>query len=196
MNLFDPQNAPTTEPPQFVVGDFVQWRKLVGADYDPALHTMTYVMRPTNGMPEITIVGTNYASDYLFTISSATSADFTAGTYYWQLEAKRNSDNARIVIERGQLNILVDIDVQAAELRSDNQIILDKINSLLLGRADSDVSNYSVAGRSLTKMTFAELVEARDYFRGEVLRESRAEAAAAGKPTGNTVKVRFIDANP
>ncbi len=61
----------------------------------------------------------------------------------------------------------------------------------LEGKADSDVSSYSINGRSLNKFTPSELLEWRDYYRREVQREERAELARSGKATGRTVAVRF-----
>jgi hypothetical protein len=53
------------------------------------------------------------------------------------------------------------------------------------------VSSYSVAGRSLTKMTFQELVDARDYYRREVVKHNNDELLKRGKSNGSTIKVRF-----
>ena len=69
--------------------------------------------------------------------------------------------------------------------------MVDKIESLLEGRADSDVDSYSIAGRSLSKLSFEELIKARDYFRSEVKQEKAAELAERGLSTGATIKVRF-----
>jgi len=69
--------------------------------------------------------------------------------------------------------------------------MLDKIETILEGKADSDVSNYSIAGRSLTKMTFDELMVARDRYRQEVLAYRRGLAIKSGRASGTTVKVRF-----
>jgi hypothetical protein len=69
--------------------------------------------------------------------------------------------------------------------------MIDKIESLLEGKADSDVANYEIAGRKLTKLSFKELMEARDYYRSQLIMEKRAFDVKQGKPTNGTVKVRF-----
>ena len=69
--------------------------------------------------------------------------------------------------------------------------MVEKIESLLEGRADADVSSYSIAGRSLSKLTIDELLQWRDRYRAEWLREVRRERALNGKRTGGTVLVRF-----
>ena len=192
-NLFNVSNAPTIEPETIVAGDFIQWKRIdIGADYPNNAYTATYVSRITGGgNTEVQVVGTASGSDYLFTVSSTTSADFVAGLYHWQLEIKRNSDNNRIVIDRGYFNVIADLDVNGADPRTHAEIMVGKIESILSGKADSDVASYSVAGRSLTKMSFRELIEARDYYRSEVRREEIEQRIRRGQSTGATVQVRF-----
>lgn len=193
-NLFDPANSPTIEPTTVSVGDFIQWRRVdLGADYPNTDYTMTYVARITaGGNTEIQLTGTAYGSDYLFSVSSSTSASFVAGYYHWQLEAVRNSDSQRIVIDRGYFTAIADLDVNGADPRSHAEIMIDKIESLLQGKADADVANYSVAGRSLTKLSFDELLKARDFYKAEFLKEQISERVRKGQGTGATIKVRFL----
>ena len=192
-NLFDAANAPTTEPETVVVGDFIQWKRTdLGSDYPNNLFTATYVARITGGgANEIVLTGTSSGDDYLFTVDSATSADFAPGYYHWQLEIVRDSDSNRIVVDRGVFTAIVDLDVNQSDPRTHAEIMVSKIESLLSGKADADVSSYSIAGRSLTKLSFSELVEARDYYKREYQKEVIAERIRRGKSTGATVKVRF-----
>lgn len=192
-NLFDPTNAPETEPLKFVLGDFVQWKRSdLVQDYPLATYSAQYVSRlSSGGNTEFTVVGTETGGTYLFTISSSTSADFVAGDYHWQLEIVRTSDSSRIVIERGDWSIIVDLDVNGSDPRSHAQIMIGKIESILQGKADSDIGSYSIAGRSLTKMSFAELLDARDKYRAEYTQELVKSRLETGKPSGSTVKVRF-----
>ena len=110
-NLFDADNAPTEEPEEFVIGDFVQWKRTdLSTDYPNTTHTMAYVARiREGGSNEITINGTNSNSDYLFTVTSATSADFVEGYYHWQLEVTETSSGNRIVITTGEWEIKPDL---------------------------------------------------------------------------------------
>lgn len=192
-NLFDPANSPTQEPIEVVVGDFIQWRRTdLGADYPNDEYTATYIARITGGgANEITLTGTAYGVDYLFSVSSAVSADFVAGYYHWQLEMVRNSDSERIVVDRGTFTAIIDLDVNNADRRTHAEIMVDKIEARLESRADVDVSNYSINGRSLVKMSIDELLKWRDYYRAELTMEKRKERVRRGKSTGATVKVRF-----
>lgn len=194
-NLFDSSNAPEGEPLEIVPGDYLIWKKTaIAQDYPPASYTATYVARITGGgSSEIQLVGTSGGGGayYLFTVSSATSSSFNPGFYHWQLEIVQNSSGNRIVVERGEFTAVVDLDINGSDPRTHAEVMIAKIESILSGKADSDVSNYSIAGRSLTKMTFAELMEARDRYRAEFQREVIADRVRRGKPSGVTVKVRF-----
>lgn len=192
-NLFNAAESPTIEPERIVVGDFIQWRRTdLSGDYPNTAYTMTYVARITGGgNTEIQLVGTNYNDDYLFSASSATSASFTAGYYHWQLEALQTSSGNRIVIDRGAFNAIVDLDVNGTDPRTHAEIMVSKIESLLSGKADADVANYSIAGRSLTKMSFDELIKVRDFYKAEFRKEQIADRIRQGRDTGSTVKVRF-----
>jgi hypothetical protein len=183
-NLFDAANAPEREPLKFVLGDFVQWKRSdLVQDYPLASYS--------GGSTEFTVVATESDGTYLFTIPSSTSSGFTAGDYHWQLEIVRSSDSSRIVIARGDWSIIVDLDVNGSDPRSHAQIMIGKIESILSGKADSDIGSYSIAGRSLTKMSFAELMDARDKYKSEYAQELIKSRLEAGKPSGATVKVRF-----
>lgn len=192
-NLFDAANAPEGEPTIVTVGDFIQWKRsdLVD-DYPPNLYTATYIARITGGgANEITLQGTDETTHYLFSVSSAVSADFVPGYYHWQLEIVRNSDSERIVVDTGTFTANVDLDVNASDPRTHAEIMVDKIESILTGRADSDVANYSIKDRSLTKLSISELLQWRDYYKLELRKEKTAQLIAKGETTGVTVKVRF-----
>jgi hypothetical protein len=96
------------------------------------------------------------------------------------------------VVERGEFELVQDLDNNGADPRTHAEIMLDKIESLLQGRADKDVSSYSIQGRSIAKMSIVDLLQWRDYYRKEVLKERRDNAIALGKPTKTTMKVRFL----
>lgn len=192
-NLFDAANAPTTEPHDFVIGDFVQWKRedIVG-DYPVATHSANFVARLAHGgNDEWQVAATEASTYYLFTIDSATSADFLQGHYHWQLEITETSSGNRIVVDRGTLDVHHDLDVNNVDPRSHAQIMVDKIESILEGKADADVASYSINGRSLTKMSFDDLIRARDFYRKEYKKELQVELAKNGEKTGATIQVRF-----
>lgn len=193
-NLFDEDNAPEGEPTSLVVGDFVQWKRTALAEtYPPATHSATYVLRLTaGGASEITINATERATYYLFSAASATTEAWAAGLYHWQLEVVETASGNRIVVDTGHITISPDLDANGADPRSHAQIMVAKIESLLAGRADKDVASYSIAGRSIAKMSIDDLLRWRDYYRAEMAKEERAANVAAGRGNSAKIKVRFV----
>lgn len=189
-NKFDVANAPEGEPQEIVAGDFLQWKVTnLANDYATDEYTLVYTARISGQRDEIQITATGQISHYL--VSETSTEGYTPGEYSWQQEIIRDSDGARIVLKRGTWKVVADLDIPGADIRSHASVMVDKIESILTGKADSDVSSYSVAGRSLTKMTFAELIEVRDYYRSEYKREKAAADAKNGTPGSSTIKVRF-----
>jgi len=193
-NLFDESNAPEGEPEKIVVGDFLQWKKTSLAEtYPPATHSAEYVARVAAGQSaEFKIAAIERDGYYLFQAASATTAGFEVGFYHWQLEITQTSSGNRIVLGTGEFEIIGDLDNNGADPRTHAEVMLDKIEGLLVGRADKDVSSYSIQGRSISKMTISDLLLWRDYYRKEVTKERRDNAIAAGKTTKTTMKVRFL----
>jgi hypothetical protein len=192
-NLFDPNEAPEGEPTEIVVGDFLQWKRSdLVADYPLAEYSAEYVARITGGgANEIKLPATESGGTYLFTVDSVTSAEFVPGFYHWQLEITQTSSGNRVVVDIGDFTAIPDMDSNQADPRIHAEIMVDKIQTILEGKADSDVSSYSIAGRSLTKMSFQELVDARDYYKREVIAHNNRELVKRGKKNGATVQVRF-----
>lgn len=190
-NIFD--EAPEGQPESFVSGDYAAWKRSdVAGKFATSTYSAQYVGRQRGGIAEFTISSTKQADHFLFSATSSQTAAFEAGEYDWQLEITRDSDSARLVVDRGRITIVPDLDRAGADVRSHAVVMVTKIESLLTGKADSDVSSYSIAGRSLTKLSFSELVEARDYYRSEVKREQAIEDVKNGRKVGGpTIKVRF-----
>jgi len=192
-NLFDADQAKEGEPTEIVVGDYIQWKRsdLVD-DYPLSEYSVEYVARITGGgSNEIKVAATETGGTYLITVDSATSADFDAGYYHWQLEVTKTSTGDRIVVDRGAFTAVVDLDDNQADPRLFEEKMLAKIESILLGKADADVSSYSIAGRSLTKYSYQELQDLHDQYEAKVNRHKQLERIKLGKTTHHTVKVRF-----
>ena len=192
-NIFDIDNAPTTEPTRFTVGDFGRWKRPdLSATYPPADYTLRYIARfSKGGNDEINVVASNVDGVHVFTIESSESDDYDAGHYHWQLEVEQTSSGNRVVIQTGTVDIVEDLDGNNVDARTHAEIMVSKIESILQGKADSDVSSYSIAGRSLTKMSFAELTDVRDFYRKEMVKEQRLHDIRNGKTGQSTIKVRF-----
>jgi len=192
-NLFDADNAPNEVPKTIVIGDFVQFKLTeYSSDYANTAHSMTFVARSGEGANvEFQIAASNSGNDYLFSASSAATSAFVAGMYHYQIEVLETSSNNRLVVDQGELDVTVDLDVNAVDPRTHAEKMLQKIESVLENRADADVSSYSIAGRSLTKMSPEELLTWRDNYRREVKAYRRKLDVKHGRKTASTILARF-----
>jgi hypothetical protein len=192
-NLFDADNAPKEVPRAIVIGDLVQFKLTqFSTDYPNTSHSMTFMARSGTGANvEFSIAATNSGDDYLFSASSNATAAFTAGLYHYQIEVLETSSNNRLILDQGELDVTVDLDVNAVDPRTHAEKMLQKIEAVLENRADADVSSYSIAGRSLTKMSPEELLTWRDNYRREVKAHRRKLDVKHGRRTSSTVVMRF-----
>lgn len=194
VNLFDQNNALTSEPTSAVIGTLVQWKRADLSDvYAPATYDLIYNIRLKNGAGVDKTITATTANDgsFLVSLTSNITTTMVAGDYYWQAFIVRKSDSAKIAVSTGELSLKANLDQNGADIRSHAVVMVEKIESLLQGRADKDVSSYSIQGRSLAKMSIVDLMTWRDYYRKEVAKEKQDAAIAAGKSSGTTIKVRF-----
>ena len=192
-NLFDADNAPKEVPRAIVIGDLVQFKLTqFSSDYPNTSHSMTFMARSGTGANvEFSIAASNSGDDYLFSASSNATAAFTAGLYHYQIEVLETSSSNRLILDQGELDVTVDLDVNAVDPRTHAEKMLQKIEAVLENRADADVSSYSIAGRSLTKMSPEELLTWRDNYRREVKAHRRKLDVKHGRRTSSTVVMRF-----
>ena len=192
-NLFDADNAPKEVPRSIVIGDLVQFKLTqFSTDYPNTSHSMTFMARSGTGANvEFSIAASNSGDDYLFSASSAATSAFTAGLYHYQIEVLETSSNNRLILDQGELDVTVDLDVNAVDPRTHAEKMLQKIEAVLENRADADVSSYSIAGRSLTKMSPEELLTWRDNYRREVKAYRRKLDVKHGRKTSSTILMRF-----
>ena len=194
VNLFSQDHALASEPTSVVIGTLVQWKRADLSDtYAPASYDLIYNIRLKSGAGVDKTITATTATDgsFLVSLTSNITTTMVAGDYYWQAFIVRKSDSAKVAVGTGEIKLHANLDQNGADIRTHAEIMVEKIQSLLEGRADKDVSSYSIQGRSLAKMSITDLMAWRDYYRKEVAKEKQAAAIAAGKPSGATVKVRF-----
>ena len=193
-NIFARVNYPTQEPDTLVVGDRWVWRRddLV-SDYPLDEYALEYRFTEdsTGNTNAFTIAATEAESTYLVEIASAVTASLTAGDYQWAAFIIRSSDNQRVVIDQGRTEILPNLQNTTADLRSHAKKVLDAIEAVLENRASQDQMSYSIAGRSLSRMSIDDLMTFRNRYRAEYLREIKLARIKNKQASGNTIKVRF-----
>jgi hypothetical protein len=184
---FDTGTVRTTEPESIVAGSYVAWQREL--DLDSTLYSVAYRLTPTTGGAPLTVNGTTTdgGAVWKFVALSAVTAAWREGEYRWDIIVTRISDSEKALTETGVIRVFV----STADRRTHAEVMLAKIESLLSGRADDDIDNYTIKNRSISKMPVTDLIQWRDYYRAEIARTG-GSSSAGGRPKNNTVRVRWI----
>ena len=201
-NLFDSTNYPTIEPTlalydsPIVEGDTTNWKKTGYVnDYPASGYTMKYEAL-INGSPahRFDVTGSASSGEWLFTISASDSASLNIGIYQWNLYVTKTATSERIRLEHGEWEVVQNINTDhATDPQSHARKVLTSIEAVIEGRASVDQSSYSIAGRSLSRMSIDELLLFRDRYKAEWLKEKRLERAKKGKGHNGIILTRFTN---
>lgn len=191
-NIFDRTNYPKQEPNELVVGDRWVWQRpdLV-SDYAIADFALSYTFTDDAGAATFAISATEADNNYFIEVASSTTASLTAGEYQWKAFVKRSSDNERFTVDEGRTKILANTELAASDVRSHAKKVLDAIEAIIENRASQDQMSYSIAGRSLSRMTIQDLHFFRARYKAEYNEELKKARIKNEQNTGNTIKVRF-----
>ena len=192
-NLFT--SIPEKEPVTIYKGETVVWNRKDLTDYPVGSYAMSWSARlESNGGTSFTATVTEVDDYYKFTLDNSATGGYTTGDYFWVLKVTQSSDSEELIIDTGKITVKDNYFGTTGDTRSHAKIMLDKIESLIEGRADADVSSYSIAGRSLNKLSVQELTEWRNYYKAEYQKEIAEFRRGNNEGTGRVVKVQFNDA--
>jgi len=194
-NIFT--TIPEKEPISFYKGETIVWKRTdIGADYDPSSYSMVWeASLESNGSTRFSATVTESGTEYTFTLDNSSTASYTAGDYVWFLKVLQTSDSETLVIDSGKITVKDNYFATTGDTRSHAKVMVDKLESLLEGKADADVSSYAIAGRSLNKLTVEEMLKWLDYYKAEYQREIQEFRIGNNEGSGSIVKVRFDDAS-
>ena len=182
--------VPTTEPEEITAGDTVQWTIDLSA-YPATAWTLKYNLVSSdasakNELIESTADGTTHA----ISIPKTTTDDYTAGDYKLEKYVIDIGDTVRYSL--GVSSVTVNPDPSSStDSRSHVKIVLDAIQLNIEGIASKEQQSYSIAGRSLSRYSFDELLALKDKYEALYQTELQDEKIANGGSSGRTVKVRF-----
>lgn len=156
-------------PESFIQGDSLKF-EVSNSDFKASEDwSLSYEL--VGATSTITITSTVDGDGFKIDVSSTTTAGYATGLYT-VYEIFSNLDGSRNTNEVSQTTILLNpVGATASDQRTHNQRTLDAIEAVIEGRATVDQESYSIAGRSLTRMSIGDLMKFRDRYREYVLRE-------------------------
>jgi hypothetical protein len=153
-------------PQSLVAGDTWSWTDSL-ADYQAPTWTLKYYLR---GPQSIEIAATDSGADHAFSVAAATTADYKPGAYDWIVRA--DDGTTFTTVDSGQVTVKPNLATAKFDHRSFWRQVLDELEPVILGRASTDQLSMSIAGRSLQRMSWDELLKVYDRARLAVASES------------------------
>lgn len=176
---------PTKEPVEFNAGDTVQFKKQY-ADFPVSEFELTYYL---NGAQTYSWESTTSGSEFLIDIPSSETEEYVAGEYVITGVVSDGTDRFTVYSSRIKINQNPASVTQPYEARSYNEQLLDAIREVLKGA--SDITGFSVNGKSITTMSMVDLLEAEQLISTRVANEKAQEKINAGQSSGRNLLTRF-----
>jgi hypothetical protein len=150
------------------------------ADYSAADGwVLSYRLAPRVSGSAIDITATASGTDHLVNVAKATTANWAAGTYTVAAWVDNGTDRYSVDTEAGEIVITPNPATLAAgaDQRSQAEIALANVQSLLQGKASSGTMEYTINGRQLRSYPLPDLLRLEAKLKTDVDRER----VAAGK---------------
>lgn len=154
------------------------------ADYPAGTWTLSYRLTPrTAGGTAYSFSATASGADHLVDVPAATTAAWVPGWYTLSAWVTSGAQRFQVASEQRQVQILADASSLAAgtDSRTQAELALEQARAALAAWTPTTRS-YTIAGRSITFNSTAEIIQLIGYWQGEVQRERRAASIAAGNP--------------
>lgn len=156
-------------PSSFVAGTTVKYT--VTHDAYPANDGWGLVLYMA-GVNIITpVTGSATGRAFLVTLTSTITAALGAGNYQWREVVTKSGES--YIAASGVVTVAADImTASAGSMQAWEEKALAVVEAALLGRLNADQQSFQIAGRAVTKIPIAELLEIRAKLRGSIAAQS------------------------
>ena len=186
---------PSIEPSKITAGDTLKFTKNL-PDYLPADSWVLSYALVKDGLTISIAASDNSDGTHLVNVSAATTAAYKAGTYKWQSYVTKTTD--RYSIGSGTIEVVDDFAASnGLDARAHCKIVLDALEATIQNKATKDQSGYSIsfgeggASRSISRLSFGELLDARKLYRSEYRRLKQQERISQGLDSGREIHIRM-----
>ena len=187
---------PDTEPLDFYSGETVKFKRTDLSDYPAPTWTLYYVLQKTGTRITFNSSQDGSSTNHLVSLTPATTANYTVGLYHWVVEARNGTDV--YVVDEGYLEIKTDYAEQSSgyDDRSVAKKMVDAYESLFSNQITNSTLeqlSYSIAGRSISKMSASEIRE--EYYRWKRLYQQEVDSWRIENGLGTRKKIltRFVN---
>ena len=179
---------------RLILGDTLNFATTVAGYPASAGWVLKYRLVPRTSGSAISITSTADSSDpaaHRVQVTASTTGAWAAGVCNWHSWVEQGTE--KYSVSSGTITLVADPRAATApyDLRSEAQVALDNVRSVIRGKASADVLRYSIAGRSLERYGMDELIKLESRLSGEVMREQEAARLAAGLASKRRIFVRM-----
>lgn len=188
-----------TFPKKFFAGDIVQWRldattDTFGESISSPDWSVIYYLRTNTNAEGATVNSSAYGTGFAFEIAPATTANFDAGSWFYQAVANE-SGNKKQTIASGRFEVLASRAYTGTPAALDGRTQLkkdfDAIEAAIRAIIDGGVvQEYKIGSRDVKKYDLTELIMLRDKYKGMLVREQKAEMIANGLGNPHNLYIR------
>jgi len=146
-------------PQSLTAGDTWSWTDSLG-DYPASTWTLTYYF---SGPAKFSVAASADGDDHAVSVDAATTGGYKHGSYEW---IARVTDGSTVkTIASGELEVEPNLANEAIDHRSFNQRAFEALQAVIEGRATNDHLSFTIAGQSLSRMSWDDLLKAYDRFK-------------------------------
>jgi hypothetical protein len=160
---------PTSEPTEPTAGETWLWN-LSLANYPTAEYSLAYALKGASAAPTVTVTENADGVTYNCVVAATATAALTAGLYQWIATITETATGLKHTIRRGVMNVRENLATATAS-KTHNEKMYDAICAALEGRTVADVESYSINGRALNRIPYAELERAKNKYAFAVWQE-------------------------
>jgi hypothetical protein len=169
---------PTTEPTEPTAGETWLWN-LSLPQYPTADYSLAYALKGASSSPTVTVTENADGVTYECVVAATATAALTAGTYQYIGTITETATGYKFVIRRGVMNVRENLATASAS-KTHNEKMYDAIVATLEGRVTADVESYSINGRALNRIPYAELEKAKNKYAFAVWQERHPNQSLPG----------------
>ena len=176
--------------PNITAGETINYTQTF-ADFDPSTDTLVFDCVTKSAKQSIT-ASDNGDGSFLVSVAYAITDTWKPDTYHYQAHITTGA-GVRSYVEKGSFEVKPRFSDMSSgyDNRSHVMKTLDALEATIEGKASQDQLSYSIAGRSLSRLSPSDLLMWRDKYKAEVSREISAARIAQGLGNPNKIRVRM-----
>lgn len=184
---------PQSEPDTLTIGDTWAWTRRI-VNYTPASGwALSYALLSATAGPIKFSSTDNGDGQFKIEVDASVTATYASGEYDGQAYVSNSVTGERYKVFDWHVTLEPNFTAQtgALDTRSHVKKTLDALEAVISGRATVDQQHYSIAGRSLSRMSVKDLHYWRDKYRAYWARELRRQRRARGLSSSGKIRARF-----